>query len=145
MNFKRGTYVPKHKDKYMGKQNPIFRSSWELKFMEYCDKNPNVVQWASEPFPIRYYLPTDGKWRKYFPDFLMTTQTKDGNFKKTLVEIKPANQTRPPKKGNKKKATILREHKTWIMNQSKWEAAQNYCNRQGISFKIFTEKELGIK
>ena len=145
MNFKRGTYVPKHKDKYKGKTNPTFRSSYELKFMKYCDRNANVVQWASEPFSIRYYLPTDGKWRKYFPDFLTITRTKDGNLETSLIEIKPANQTKPPKKGNKKKSTILREHNDWIMNQSKWEAAQKYCKRQGISFKIFTEKELGIK
>ena len=61
-----GTYTPIHRNKYKGNKKIVWRSSWELKFMKYCDRNPNVIEWSSEPFAIRYYLPIDKKW---YPPF----------------------------------------------------------------------------
>jgi hypothetical protein len=34
---------------------------------------------------------------------------------------------------------------TWGVNDAKWKAAREYCDKKGWSFEIFTEKELGIK
>jgi len=34
--------------------------------------------------------------------------------------------------------------KTYQVNQAKWEAAERFCQENGIIFKIITEKELGI-
>ncbi len=137
-----GSYIPENMNKYKGKKKIIWRSSWELKFMRYCDRNPKIVEWASEPFAIRYYLSTDKLWHKYYPDFLIKTRTKDDKYKTILIEIKPENQTRPPKVGKKKRKTVLNEKKTWIMNQSKWKFAREFCKRNGIEFQILTEKEL---
>ena len=40
--------------------NIIYRSSWELRVMNYFDRNPNILQWASEEFSIPYRSPIDG-------------------------------------------------------------------------------------
>ena len=69
-----GTYIPNNPNKYKGTKKIIWRSSWELKFMKYCDREPNIIEWISEPFPISYYLPTDKKWHRYYPDFLVKTR-----------------------------------------------------------------------
>jgi hypothetical protein len=34
---------------------------------------------------------------------------------------------------------------TWGVNEAKWKAATAYCEERGWKFKIFTEKELGLK
>jgi len=71
----------------------------------------------------------------YFPDFLVEFQNEE-NTKRWMIEVKPKKQTFL-KEGASKKEQI-----TWIINQAKWKAAQDYCNKHGIEFKILTEKEL---
>ena len=45
-NTKKGSFIPKNKDKYKGDPyNIIYRSSWERRLMNWLDKNDNVVQW----------------------------------------------------------------------------------------------------
>jgi len=34
---------------------------------------------------------------------------------------------------------------TWGVNQAKWKAAKEYCEKKGWEFRILTEKELNIK
>ena len=64
-----GRFVPTNPKKYKGNYTTIYyRSLWERKFMVYCDKNPNILQWGSEEIYIPYFLPTDGKIHRYFPD-----------------------------------------------------------------------------
>ena len=46
--FKKGIYKPVHRNKYAGIHLPEYRSSWELKFFQWCDKNTNVLEWTSE-------------------------------------------------------------------------------------------------
>ena len=63
--------------------------------------------------------------------------------KKTLVEIKPYDQTIPPKKrGRKKLETFLNEQKTYRVNKDKWQAASQYAKKMGWDFVIMTEYEL---
>jgi len=51
----KGKYTPENPRKYKGKtENIIYRSLWERKFMVFCDKNPNVIQWSSEEIIIPY-------------------------------------------------------------------------------------------
>ena len=38
----------------------------------------------------------------------------------------------------------MRESLEYIKNVAKWQAADVYCNDNGMKFKIITEKELGI-
>ena len=47
--FHQGKYTVKNPAKYSGSGEPTFRSSWEHTFMCFCDDNPNVMAWASEP------------------------------------------------------------------------------------------------
>ena len=71
MSYK-GIYRPSNPKKYKGDhRNIIYRSLWERKFMNYCDLNENVIEWASEEFWIPYRDPTTNRVRRYFPDFLL--------------------------------------------------------------------------
>ena len=61
-----------------------------------------------------------------------------------LIEIKPKKQTKPPvtKKTTKKQSTILYEKATYVINQVKWEAARQWCEKHGYKFLIITEDQL---
>lgn len=51
-----GIYYPKHPEKWVTKEN-VYRSSWEAKFMQYLDNNPNVIRCGSEPCSVVYLNP----------------------------------------------------------------------------------------
>jgi hypothetical protein len=93
-----GVFKPKNPQKYLGNPtNIIYRSRWELKFMMYLDSQQNVVQWASEEFCIPYRSPIDNRVHRYFPDFLVKKRTPENKIDVMVVEIKPMEQSRPPK------------------------------------------------
>jgi len=141
---KKSLFKPSHPKKYKGDiTNIICRSTWERKFCSYCDLNENVIEWGSEEFFIPYRAP-DGKTRRYFPDFIMKVKESNGGTKTYVIEVKPAKQTRPPKKRKKVTSSYIYECKTYAMNQAKWSAASEWCKDKRIEFKIITEKELGI-
>lgn len=142
-----GFYKPKNPQKYKGDPTQIvYRSGWELKLMLYLDSRPEVVSWGSEEIIIPYRSPLDGKIHRYFPDFVVTKINKEGRKETALIEVKPYNQTVPPKptKGKPTKKFLI-EVKNWGTNEAKWKAADEYCKDKGWTFHIFTEKELGIK
>lgn len=141
-----GYFKPKNPQKYRGDpSNIIYRSSWELRFMMYLDDHPDVIQWQSEEFFIPYKSPIDGKWHRYFPDFLIKKKNKQGLTETVVVEIKPDAQTKPPKKQDKVTKRYITEVKTWGVNEAKWKAALEYCKDRKWTFHIFTEKDLNIK
>lgn len=113
--------------------------------MKYFDSNPNVLKWSSEELAIPYVSVVDKKWHRYFPDFVI--QINDAqNLKKTImIEVKPEKQTRPPEKRKRTTQRYIREVREWGINNSKWEAAREYCADRKWEFKVLTEKELGIK
>ena len=74
------------------RQPIIYRSSWEKKFILWCESCKNVKHWGSECTCIKYFNPVDQKTHRYFPDFVVEMQ--DG--KVLIVEIKPENQTKIP-------------------------------------------------
>ena len=44
----RGKYQPSFPRKYKGdSSNIVYRSLWERKFMVYCDRNENILEWGS--------------------------------------------------------------------------------------------------
>ena len=136
----KGRFTPKNPQKYIGDyKNIIYRSSWECKMMDWLDRNPNIISWASEEVTVPYISPVDGRWHRYFPDMWM--KTIDG--RNLILEIKPYKQTIPPKKQNKR---YLIEMQTFIINKQKWDAALKYCGKKGSGwhFIILTEKELDI-
>jgi hypothetical protein len=142
-----GFFKPKNPKKYKGDPtNIVYRSGWELKLMLYLDSRPEVISWGSEEIIIPYRSPIDGKMHRYFPDFVVTKINKEGKKETAVIEVKPYNQTVPPKiKQEKPTKKFLTEVKNWGMNEAKWKAATEYCRDRNWSFHIFTEKELGIK
>ena len=145
MSYK-GKYRPSYPEKYRGDYtNIVYRSLWELKFMKYCDSNENILEWGSEEIVLPYVSPIDNRYHRYFPDFYIKVQERTGVIKKYIIEIKPAKQTKPPAKPKRQTKGYLREAYEYAKNQAKWEAADDWCKDRGYEFKVFTEKELGIK
>ncbi len=146
MSYK-GIYRPSNPKKYKGDpKNIIYRSLWERKFMNYCDLNENILEWASEEFWIPYLDPTTNRVRRYFPDFFIKYKDKDSNIRRSVIEVKPMRETLQPKatKGKSRK-TMINESMTYVKNQAKWKAAREFCEDRKLEFKIMTEKELGIR
>ena len=111
-----GTYVSKKTGKECN-----YRSSWELKYLEYLDANPDVKTYEYESFFIMYVgNRNSGKLRKYIPDFLV--EYVDGTRK--LVEIKPS-----------RKLDQLRVTK-------KRHVAEQWCKEHGAELEMVTEHEL---
>ena len=136
----RGLYRPTNPKKYVGNTKQIvYRSLLERRFMRYCDLNKDILYWASEELPVRYYSPLDKKWHRYFPDFVVKTV----NNHKYMIEIKPYRQALKPKPPKKKTKSYMRESFEYIKNQAKWSAAKRYCEDNNMEFKIITEKDLG--
>ena len=145
MSYK-GKYKPSFPEKYKGDPtNIIYRSLWERKFCVYCDTNERILEWSSEEKYIPYRSPIDGKIHRYFPDFLIKVKESNGSIKKYMIEIKPSKQTVPPQKPQRQTKKYISEVYEYAKNQSKWEAAKDWCADRGYEFKIITEHELGIK
>lgn len=144
-SYKQGIYAPVNIKKYIGRHTPEYRSSWELKFFQWCDKNPNVLEWSSESVVVPYKSPVDDRYHRYFVDNAIAL--KEGSeVVNYLVEIKPHKQTQPPVQSKrKKKSTLLYEHRTYAVNQAKWKAANLFAQKKNMKFIILTENELNIK
>jgi hypothetical protein len=144
MSYK-GKYKPRFPKKYKGNPtNIIYRSSWELKFMRYCDSNQNILEWGSEEFCLPYKSPLDNRIHRYFPDFYIKVRESTGIIKKMIIEVKPKRQCMEPKKPKRKTRGYIYEVREYVKNQAKWKAAEEYCIDRGFEFKILTENELGI-
>ncbi len=140
MKYKQGKYFPRLPSKYKGNpRNIVYRSSWEYKFMRWCDQTPSVQEWGSEEIAIPYISPVDGKRHKYYPDFYV----KVGN-KKYMVEVKPTRQTKEPKTQKKITKRYVTEVVTYSVNKAKWKAAEEFCKDYGWEFMLITEKELKV-
>ena len=141
----KGKYYPSFPRKYKGDPtNIIYRSLWERKFMVYCDKNQNILEWASEEIAIPYRSPIDNRVHRYFPDFYMKVKETNGKIKNYVIEVKPAKQTKPPAKPKRQTKGYIREAYEYARNQAKWKMAKEFCADRQWEFKVVTEKELGI-
>lgn len=141
----KGYFKPKNPQKYNGNaENIVYRSSWELRVMKYFDDHPDVIWWASEEISIPYYNPIDQKKHRYFPDFIVKMKKRDGKVMTYVIEVKPHIQTKQPVR-KRKTQKFINESVTYIVNQAKWKAADEFCHEHGWEFKILTEHELGIK
>ena len=142
----KGTFRPKNPEKYKGDYtNILYRSSWERIFMNWCDTNPNIKRWQSEEKAIWYYNPVQKKNCRYFPDFIVEYERKDGITMQEMVEIKPYRQVvGPPENPKRRTKGWVSSVMTYMVNQAKWNAARKYCENKGMNFRIVTEKELGI-
>jgi len=137
----KGIYRPSNPKKYVGDPNRIvYRSLLERRFMLYCDRTEDVINWASEEVSIPYISPIDKKLHRYYPDFIVKTS----KGRKLIIEIKPFKQISQPKAPKRKSKAYLREQLEYIKNSAKWKAAKAFCEDKGFEFKIITEKELGV-
>jgi hypothetical protein len=128
-------YKPKNLKKYIGNTNNIVcRSLWERNVCKFLDENESIIKWSSEEIAIPYTHPIDKKIHNYYPDFMIQFKNETGTHT-WILEIKP------------KKQTLLRENATktekliWSVNTAKWDA-EKYCEKNNITFKLLTEKEL---
>ena len=141
-HYIQGYFKPKRPEKYVGDINNIFyRSSWELKFLNWCDSNPSVLKYNNEELVIPYISPVDRRPHRYFVDFVIMVKTRTGEIKKYAVEIKPSMQTEPPKQTRNTKK-FLNEMATYAVNTEKWKSADAYCKKHNMEFIVLTEKQL---
>ena len=140
-----GRYRPRFPKKYKGDASKItYRSSWEARCMNYFDLNENILWWASEEVIIPYKSPVDGRYHRYYPDFVINVRQRDGKTKTLMIEVKPENQKNAPKVRARKTKKYISEVVTYAVNQAKWDAATEYCNDRMWEFKVLTEKDMGI-
>lgn len=133
-----GRFIPEHPKKYSGDPTNIwYRSLWERRVMHHLDLNASVLEWSSEEIIIPYLSPVDNRYHRYFPDFFV--RTKDSCL---ILEIKPHNQSVAPEPNKKKTKKYLTEVMTYGINQAKWKAAEEFCDKRGWKFKVLTEKDL---
>jgi len=74
----------RYKSKKCCRQNPMFRSSYELKTHWHLDNDPQVEWYDYEPFKVAYY-DADGKRRYYAIDFVVKYKNKD---RLVAIEVK---------------------------------------------------------
>ena len=134
--YSQGKFQIRNPEKYIGKGVPTYRSSWEFTFMNFCDNNPAVLQWASEAIHVNYRNPFTGKNTIYVPDFLIIYQDKDGKRHGEVIEIKPSSQS------TMENAKSVRDKAAVALNMYKWEAARKFCAAQGLQFRIVNEKDI---
>lgn len=143
-NTKKGVYTPKNLNKYIGKNLPVFRSSWELRAFISLDRNEKISKWGSENFIIPYIDRTrNNETHKYVIDlfFEIADYTKNRLPIKWLLEIKPYSQSVSPQaKRGKSTQRLLNETIIVERNKCKWESAINFCKAKGWHFGVYTEK-----
>jgi hypothetical protein len=135
--YAQGFFIPKNPEKYVGNGKIRYRSSWELTFMMFADSNPKVIKWASESIQIPYRNPLSGKQTIYVPDFFVVYQDRNGKTISELIEIKPKAQTMITEK-----TRSARDRASIAVNHYKWQAANAWCSRMGIKFRVITESDI---
>lgn len=164
--YAKAIFTPKHPEKCLNtngkcdKPLPQMRSSWEMKFANFCDIEENVLGWGSEVVEIPYISSLDGKTHRYITDFVLVTKNRDTDqIEKWLIEVKPASQV--PKLDefgkiifpelNKKKRLTEQRIERWReccnvlkKNHEKWTAARKWAKDHGYFFKVITEVELDL-
>jgi hypothetical protein len=132
-----GKYTPKNPQKYIGNNQPKYRSGWELTFMTFCDSNDSIIYWASESMRIPYKHPLTGKPTIYVPDFFVVYQNRFGKQVAEVVEIKPKKQSII-----ESKVASAKDRMVVAINHAKWTAAMAYCKSQGLTFRVITEDDI---
>lgn len=149
-----GYYQLINKSKYISDPTKIvYRSSLELKFCTFIDKNPRILKWGSEVVGVPYQG-SDNKPHTYWMDYYVEilNPKNPAGYDRLLIEVKPSQEVDkiiknlPPQKPLKSTPTSLRNWEYAILehykNKLKWVAAQEYARIKGMSFQIVTEKTL---
>lgn len=134
--FASGIYTVRNVSKYVGKGLPRYRSSWEWAFMNFCDTNENIMQWASEPVRIPYRHPLTGKMTTYVPDFIVTYRGPNNTLRGELIEIKPKKQSLIEDRQSQ------RDRAQVAINYCKWDQATKWAKNNGLVFRVITEEDI---
>ena len=135
-NFRQGVYTVRNTQKYVGKNNPRYRSGWEMTFMMFLDSNDHVVNWASESISIPYRNPITGKQSMYVPDFFVTYRDRSNRTRAELIEIKPKKQSLIESKATDRDRAVV------AVNYAKWDSATKWARRQGLTFRVINEDQI---
>lgn len=134
--FKQGYF--ENAKKYTGPLPIIYRSSYEFRFIQKLELNPNVEKWSSENIQIPYFLmerQPNGKFKQvkhtYNVDY--TVWLKNGS--KYVIEVKPLAFV-PLNESQIKRNPVM------YKNYMKWKYATEWCKQNGFQFKVVTEREL---
>jgi len=154
--FKQTKVLTEKYSGYKGKKQVIeLLSSWEIKAVNYLEqlyKLKRIDGWSSEESVFEYRYSLDNKVHRYYMDFTLLK-----NDKVIFVEVKPKAETIPPKrpkefKTDKQQRYYHSKVQTYIKNQDKWNAVDEWCNTQNESlgyvkykFVKWTEETLSIK
>lgn len=155
--YKTGYYTLKNPEKYISDPNKIiYRSSLELKFCIYADKNPKILKWGSEIIGIPYTM-YNHETRKvtnhtYYVDYYLEVLNPNSptGTETWIIEVKPEaeykaiNENKPPMKPVKCTPRALENWEynltMFIRNKHKWAAAQEYARNKHMIFYVATEK-----
>jgi hypothetical protein len=160
-----GYYKVQNPKKYVGDPSlVVYRSSWEYSFCKFCDYSESVQRWSSEPLKIPYYdrvsklaecrkmgldpnSPKNWIKKNYNTDFWIEIKKPDDSIEKWFIEIKPKNELKKPVPPQK--TAPLKEHKrfnqrakTFLINEAKYAAMNEFAKRNNCKFYVFTEDEL---
>ena len=134
--WSQGWFEPTNPQKYVGKHRPRYRSGWELAFMRMCDSNDHILQWASEAISIPYRHPLTGRMTIYVPDFFIQYRNRDNSTRAEIIEIKPKKQSVIESRMNSRDRAVV------VINLAKWQAANQWCKRAGLAFRVLTEDQI---
>lgn len=148
--WKKGRFDVSNSKKYVVSESGecVYRSSYEWRFMRWCEDNPNVIKWSSEPFSIKYQDLGDlGKVRNYWIDFVVEMENGD----KLWIEVKPLSDVNGVNRFKKlyesyerpyDKVMVAKQFPREAKNYSKWVHAMAKAQEHGAKFQIITEKFL---
>ena len=157
-NYRQGLYTPVNTSKVYKlneKGGLYYRSSWELTAMKYFDQSDDVILWGAECLEIPYQMKKPDKHgiltvtnHRYYPDFYYKLKMVNGSIREILLEVKPVEQTKPPK--FKETARMTKKQldsyeysiNEYNRNMSKWDFTIKYCEMKGIEFKILTKQQV---
>jgi hypothetical protein len=160
-----GYYKIQNREKYIGDPNLcIYRSSWEYGFSKWCDYSPSVKRWSSEPMKVPYYdrvskldeckklgldpnNPKNWVVKNYNLDFWCEIDKGEGIVEKWFVEIKPKDQLKKPVPPSntaplKEIKKFNLKAKEYLLNEAKFAALNEWAQKSGAKFYIFTEDSL---
>lgn len=104
--------------------------------MKFLDSSTAVIKWGSEEIAIPYIKPTDNQVHKYYPDFVVVYRNKSGAIEKEILEVKPLKESLL--------ANAKNDHDkiAFAINLAKWNAAEAFAKRNGMKFRVLTEKTM---
>jgi len=160
-----GYYHVKNREKYIGDPNlVVYRSGWEWSFCAWADASPSILRWSSEPIKVPYLdritpleenvklgldpnNPRNWKKKNYNTDFWIEIDKGGDRPEKWFIEVKPKkdlirpepiSSTSPLREVKKYNARM----KTYIINESKFEALNKWAESHGAKFWVFHEDTL---